>query len=876
MDNIDLENDFVYNIIKPLLKYRKIRVHSKMKGVNMDIILNKDWKLMGVWPWAPILNRITNEVDTWQKGVTDWMNATVPGGVHHDLLQHGYIEDLQYELNSLKAEWVENKWWMYKTTLDISSDMQGKTLTLVFKGLDYKARLYINSHYFDIAEGNFITHEFDITDAVRYGEANELVVLFENVPPAQDQLGEQMQWVKCQFGYKWDFCTRIVNIGFYDDVILKVTDGVSVGDMKITAPVEGDTGILKLEGKLKGKILNAAAKATLFFEGEPVESKSVPVSASGEYTISFEVKNPKLWWPNGLGEQPLYEIAVEACVNGKVSDRKDYRFGFRKFSMRQNDGSDLKAPAYTAVVNGRDVYMKGVNWMPIDHLYGNVSDERYEKFFRLMKDENVNLIRVWGGGLMEKEIFYKLCDRYGMMIWQEFPLTLHGHGDSPYEGEDYLARLYTACRQTIKRVRNHVSHIIWCCGNELHFDDPHKITVEGLPPAKVHLTFENKVLATLRDMVVRLDGEKTCYPCSPFGPYDGFVPDHKGLMWDVHGGWGYEGIVNHYYKFNRSDTYVHSEVGCNGASSQACLDIALAPENQIVTIVNDNASWRFHGHWWDVVWRDREIFGDIKNVCRVIKYSQFIQAEGIRYIIESNRRRAYQNSGTIIWQIGEPWANTACSSVIDYTITPKMAHYFMKGAYSTSRASLKYEKLYYTPDDVFDGEVFFHSCLEPRPVHIKVELIDIQGNRLSEQDFDITAPDNGVTSVFKFSQYLPKLPHALFCVRLTSTDETGKVIDWNLYLFSQKDGTQIFSQVSDVSGGKLDIIRNENEYTVTNTGTEACLFIFAEARARENNLLLENAYETLFPGETAVFTARALDGGAFEGGVEFDYLNSEK
>jgi beta-mannosidase len=391
----------------------------------MEVILNNlKWQVAGFWPYTPLLG---NSVETGVKlqGTTPWIKAEVPGSVYKDLQNAGLIEDPYYELCSLKCEWVANRWWIYNSDFKVENYNQRNAYKLVFKGVDYKAYFYLNGTKLGEHEGMFEHVVFDVSSIVK-PEENKLTVMLEKAPDEMSQIGYTSLTCtqKSRFNYKWDFSTRLVNLGLWDDVLLKVINTNEIGDIHLKTSIEENNGIVDLSLKVKAYKENTCrVKLKLTFEDKCLEEvENIYTLAEGERMLRqrFIVENPKLWNPNGYGYQPLYKVEISVYEDETLLDAKTLYIGIRSVSYCQNENSREDSLPYTVIINGTKIYIKGVNFVPMDHMYGCVRREDYERAVLDMKEANINLVRVWGGGLIEKEAFYELCDKYGIMVWQEF------------------------------------------------------------------------------------------------------------------------------------------------------------------------------------------------------------------------------------------------------------------------------------------------------------------------------------------------------------------------------------------------------------------------------------------------------------------------
>lgn len=678
---------------------------------------NLEWKVKGFWPFVPLLGNSV-EIGVELKGITEWVPANVPGSIYKDLLNAGIIEDPYFEKNSLKCEWVSNRWWMYKTEFGLEEGMRDKRLFLVFNGIDYRAHIYLNSKKLGEHEGMFIKAGYDITGIIN-DKRNELVIILENAPEEMSQIGytNRTRTQKSRFSYKWDFATRLVNLGLYDDVIIRSYGSCAFEDICITSCIEENAGVIDLSYCLNcTEDSEVAVKTELMFDNRIICSNNQKVTVKKECRNEFKsiikVHDPKLWYPNGVGEQNLYSFNIQVFDSKGLSDSKVYNVGIRALEYVKCENAPDDSLPYTPVINGQKVYIKGVNMVPLDHMYGCVSYEDYEELLRLVKEANVNLIRVWGGGVIEKEAFYNLCDKYGIMVWQEFIQSSSGINNEPSEIPEFLAMMEKASKEAVLEKRNHVSLTFWSGGNELTDD-------KGIP-----VTYENRNINMLKNIVKAYDPQRLFLPTSGSGPSEMLNINDKGRNHDVHGPWKYEGTEAHYNTYNNSDSLLHSEFGVDGMSDLDALRRFLSRENIRLTNMQENLVWRHHGEWWDTLERDTGIFGEIRDLDIFIKCSQFIQAEGIRYALEANRRRMFENSGSIIWQLNEPWPNVSCTCLIDYYKRPKLAYYLMKDAFRPINVSLRYKKLVYKDGEIFEAQIFVSNDQNEEEIVVEYQILN--------------------------------------------------------------------------------------------------------------------------------------------------------
>ncbi len=649
------------------------------------------WKMSGAWPYTP-LRRTSMETGNVFQGVTGLIDATVPGSVHADLLRAGMIEDPYYEMNSLKCEWVSQRWWVYTTTFRLDKQEQGKRHTITFKGLDYKSHIFINEKLVACHENMYTPVCVDFTEFARFGEdENTVKVVLEHAPDEMSQIGHtsMTHTQKARFTYMWDFCMRMIHLGIWDDVIIESDWGSKILYDHIRYLDEAVSYEADVDGV--GKI-----KAVLSHDGAEVGSTCAEVT-DGKVILKIPVDNPKLWYPNGYGEQPLYDLHIVLDNDKGVCEDKHMQVGLRTLTYQRCDDAIETALPYIPVINGKRIYIKGVNCTPLDMMYGTVDKACYDKMLCLAKNANVNLIRVWGGGIIEKEAFYELCDKYGIMVWQEFIQSSSGIDNTPSELPEFLENAAKTAEHAVRVKRNHVSLTYWSGGNELF-----EWTGE---PAQ----YTNKNIAMLKEIANRLDPDRLMLPTSASGPIGWRDDSRPQDNHDIHGPWKYPGVEKFYKMYNTSPIQLHSEFGCDGMSNYNALLTCLAPENRKVTSVMDNLTWRHHGEKWDTLDREQEIFGEITDLEEFCDLSQYIQAESIRYALEANRRRAFRNCGSIVWQFNEPWPNVTCTNMIDYYYNPKFVYYYYRDAMKSLHVSMRYDTILFKEGDTFKGSLFIHD-----------------------------------------------------------------------------------------------------------------------------------------------------------------------
>jgi beta-mannosidase len=767
----------------------------------MNISLNgSDWQILGLapseWVWRKVGGADT-DLDNLQPAAPPWIPATVPGDVQSDLEDAGEIPDWRRDLNSRACEWTSQRDWVYRKEFDVSANLEGKTVRLRFEGVDYACHVFLNGHPLGGHEGTYTPFEFEATDRLIYGGRNRLIVVVEHAPSEPEVQG-QIGWTsrvrrwKPRFAYGWDWCTRLIPLGIVDDVSLIVSEEAQIKDVWVRPELASDYETGKpsaggfaaiwvtldapdgFEGVMDMTLYNPdGALIGGPYDGPVFYHTDEPTTMCG-----IGVDDPLLWWPNGSGEQPLYRAhLVLKSMEGRLLDERMARFGFRQVRAVPNEDAPEGALPYVLEVNGVKTFIKGWNWAPIDQLYGRPHEQQYRHVLRMAKEAHCNLLRVWGGGLLERELFYDLCDEAGLMVWQEFFQSSSGIDNEPAADPEYVACVRDQARQIAPRRRNHPCLVLWCGGNEL-------MTPDWKPIGNDH-----PAIAALKEVVEELDPGRLFLPTSPSGPVFAASPDNKGRMHDVHGHWLYMGDPEHYRFYNEIDPLLHSEFGAEGAANLPALKRFLS-EKYLWPPDRTNPAWVHHGSWWLNRPTVEKLFGPIDNIEDFVKASQWIQAEGLRYGVEANRRRKWRTAGTMPWQFNETWPNASGTYVLDYYGHPKPAYWAVRSAYAPYLVSAQYDRLVWQPGEEFRAKIWVNAS---KPLPGDCELVWQWYDALSSEQKDwnhipindmVVAPR--AVHVCEVSLPLPK-DSSIFALHLMLVGQAqrGKgIIACNEYLFS--------------------------------------------------------------------------------------------
>ncbi|WP_425837214.1 glycoside hydrolase family 2 protein [Streptomyces fractus] len=618
--------------------------------------------------------------DTWRwlcgpgrpDGEPGWFPARVPGSVLDDLRRGGQIPDPYVGTNSLLSEWVPQRAWLYRRVLDLPRLADGERALLRFGGVDHEATVLVDGHELAHHEGMFVPFEVDVS-AYADGGSHLLAVVVHPAPPGEPQVGrtDRVRTHKTRMNYGWDFCPRLVHQGIWKPVRLEVAGPVRLRDAVVGAHA-GDRCV-RVEAAVEAAGAGVLGVTVHGPDGALVAELDVPFEAghSGPVGAELFVREPELWWPNGHGAQPLYTVTVRASGGEPVVRT----VGFRTVRLVPNPGAPDDALPYTIEVNGRRIHAKGWNWVPQDALYGVPRPDRLAHLLALAADAHVTLLRVWGGGLVETEEFYQLCDELGLLVWQEFSLSSSGIDSVPAADDAYLDLMEREARAIVPALRHHPALALWGPGNELHD------TATATPLDEK----SSPVVERLARVVSELDPGRGWLPGSPSGR--DFLNTRENIerapdgQHDVHGPWEHQGLGAHQELYDAGTSLLHSEFGVEGMANRRTWD-AVVPAGAQWPTDRSNPVMEHLGAWWNNAPLVQETFGGrLDSVDRMRRASQQLQYDGLRYAVEANLRRAPRSSGAIPWQFNEPFPNAWCTAAVDHRGDPKPAYHGVRRAY---------------------------------------------------------------------------------------------------------------------------------------------------------------------------------------------------
>lgn len=744
-----------------------------------------------------------------------WLTAKVPGTVHLDLMDHNIIPDPFKDENEKKVQWIENEDWEYQTRFTISpKELGNQHIDLVFSGFDTFSEIFLNGKLLVKTDNMFRKWEIPVKEFLKEGE-NELKVKFKSAVKEGKKLAEKVPFTmpesprsfvrKAQYQFGWDWGPRLVTAGIWKDVKLEFWNRAKVNNIQVQQHT-----VTNSLAKISFNMEIFAEEEGEYYVGFNINRGTYRFTLKkGLNTIAvpYTIKNPKLWQPNGWGNPNLIttKITLYKYKGGCVIKDSEVRYGLRTVELVQE--KDEKGKSFYFKVNGKPLYAKGTNWIPGDSFSPRMTREKYRQLIKDTREANMNMIRIWGGGVYEDDEFYKACDENGILIWQDFMFA-----GSFYPADDhFLNNVKEEVKDQVRRLQNYPSIALWCGNNEID-------------EAIVNWGYQKQFKYSKNDSLqVWKDYRKLFHETIPNTLKESLTPD-KNIYWPSSPsiGWGHKESLtegdSHYWGvwwgeqpfeiYNDKVGRFMSEYGFQGMPSLEAVKFMFSgtPELKLQNPVVK--AHEKHSRGWEIINgymnRDYKISEDF------IKYnyiSQLLQARGMKIAVEAHRRAKPYNMGTLYWQLNDCWPVVSWSS-IDYLGNWKALHYQMKRSFE-QQAILTEEKNgilnFYAVNDGLDK---FDD------VSIEIRALNFEGKILSHIS---SVPDGKVLeSVLKLDPVeietlIPEADKNKTFLQLILKDGNGKIIAQNIHFFSKPNEMKLTKpnlQVKQISPTEIELSTN--------------------------------------------------------------------
>ncbi len=668
---------------------------------------------------------------------TDWYPAKVPGAVQLDYAKAKGWEDHNYAENWKDYGWMEDVYWTYKTSFSVPDLEANKRIYFVSKGIDYEFEIILNDKQIFAQEGMFKAVDLDLTDLL--GKQNLLEIRIFPVPKYPNDLDDRNQAAQCvkpAVSYGWDWHPRLIPSGIWDDTYLEVRNASHFQDVFVDYQLSDDFQEASINLQVEGNNLDDKNYEWTLTDADGNSVLEEKGKINNLDSRSFLLKRPKLWWTHDHGQPTLYSsklILLDA--NNKMLDVQEQKIGFRTIRLVMHEGAWSKPdtfpkgrsnPPITIELNGRRIFGKGSNWVNPDIFPGTLTRDRYDELLEYGLKINFNIFRVWGGGIVNKEEFYELCDEKGILVWTEFPLACNNYIGTPA----YLSALKTESEAIIKRIRKHPSNAIWSGGNEL---------------------FNGWSRMTEQSLALRLLNSQ-CYIFDPEIPFIYTSP----LMGMAHGHYVFKDPSMGEEVFQwmpRASATAYTEYGMPGLSPVELLR-KIIPENELFP-PEPGSSWESHhafNAWGPERWLMpgilEDYFGQPDDLEKLVENSQLLQGEGYKCIFEEARRQKPVCAMAVNWCYNEPWITAVNNSLINYPNHPKPAFYEVSNSCRPFLASARIPKFTWKEGETFSCDLFILNDMytEIPKGKVTVTLVaDEEELELLTWEFDQAMPNRNIS-----------------------------------------------------------------------------------------------------------------------------------
>lgn len=797
---------------------------------------------------ATVITRPINEGWRFRQGRSEiWHPAKVPGTVHTDLMANNIIEDPFYRLNERSVQWVDKEDWMYETWFEPTvEELTAVNQQLVFYGLDTYADVYLNSNRLVEADNMHRTWVLPVKGILKEGK-NHLEVYFHspikrNIPkfdalpyrhntgPDHSEDGGIFDKTISPFArtagyeYGWDWGPRLVTFGIWRPVVLRTWNDARIDDVwhrqdNVTKDNASLTSYIDI---LSDNNVNNVV-ITITADGKKVATKTQSLKkGNNKVVINYNIKKPHLWWTNGLGTPYLYDFKTTVSINGSNIDFNDTKVGIR--SLKLHNDKDKYGHNLYFELNGQPLFAKGSDMVPNDNFLTRCNDSVYHSVVKAAKDVNMNMIRVWGGGVYEDDSFYKYCDEMGILVWQDFMFAC-----MTYEADStFLSSVRAEAIDNVKRLRNHACIAVYAGNNECQdvwfgWGGKKKQLDEMGYGDRVGKMQHDLFYKTLPEVVKEYDNTVTYRPSCPWAfentPSDGVNgDDHYWGVW--HGAEPMEAYFDHHVRFE-------SEYGFQSFPEYESV-LKYAPDSADHNIYSEammlhqKAGTYANHRIEEYMQRDYRVPKDFKTFLYV---GQILQGDGVKMGMEAFRRDRPYCMGSLVWQLNDCWPVASWSSR-DYYGRWKALHYFTKKAYA----------------DILVSPRIMDSKGEVEEYHAVAALPSSEGLKLKP------AKELKGEQILDIKLVSDRLKNAKGTFRLQTMTIDGNVVfdkKFSLYLPANNAIQVMQIPVKDILGGEK--ANNVFFYITYETGGKTYYNIAYPARQKDMNYRHANITKTIKP-----------------------------
>lgn len=647
---------------------------TTMRTIN----LNGKWRFQAVDAYGTLPKKM-------RKLTSQWLAGTVPGTVHTDLMANKKIPDPFFRMNENDLQWIDAQQWMYRRDFDVDEEtLREDVIALVAEGLDTYATIRLNDNIVVETANMFVEHRFNVKQFLRAGK-NTIEVLFDSPTIRSKALEKEHGGLrvalephrvyvrKAQYSFGWDWGPKLTTVGIWRNIALEAYSHAKLRNqfVKVVSANE-EYAVIDVQSNIELRGNHSLRFQTIVRDGRNVIKEEVAVDDDTVH-CHITIPSPQLWWPNGYGEQPIYTAQLFLLADETVVDTCEVACAIR--TVRLIREKDEEGESFIIEINGEKIFCKGADWIPSDSFIPRIPDSTYETLLTMAKNAHMNMIRVWGGGIYEQDIFYNLCDKLGLMVWQDF---MYACGAYP-EGEWFVKQAKEEAAKVVARLRNHPSIVVWCGNNECEWlfctENPDKVA-DDMSGARIFRDI-------LPLVVAELDGTRPYWRSSPFG--EGFPNaelNGNHHQWSVWSAW------KDYKEYENDNARFITEFGFQAPANRKTFEeVTIAADRHPQSPAMEHHNKQVEGterlvRFQAAHYKLSERFDDF------VYQGQLVQAEALKYAVEHWRRRKFETAGSLFWQLNDCW-QVSSWSVIDSSLRPKAGYYFSRKFFAPVLLSFK-------------------------------------------------------------------------------------------------------------------------------------------------------------------------------------------
>jgi beta-mannosidase len=702
-----------------------------------------------------------------------WLDAVIPGSVMSVLLKHGKAPDPHYRLNEYEVRELFRKDYEFVRKFNVSEELiEKEKIELICYGLDTLAEIYLNDILLAKTNNMHRTWRFECKSFLNKGE-NQIRILFrapityiESYEPGEHKEisytstgamegNQYLRKAHCMFG--WDWGAQLPDAGIWRDIELNGFSEGRIEEVEILQNHRKDQVELRVNSELllleKGSFI---LEYTLTTPENKEMTYQMPVDGCSN-SFSITVEKPQLWWPNGYGEQPLYHLSVVLKHKDLLLDHKEFTLGLRTMTISQE--KDEWGSEFAFMVNGIKIFAKGADYIPEDLIYSRITRDRIEYLLDSSARANFNCIRVWGGGYYPSDTFFDICDRLGLIVWQDLMYACNVY-DLTREFEENIIE---ETRDNVKRIRHHASLGLWCGNNELEAAWCEWAVFQDHSP-QLRADYIKQFEYILPRVVEESDHSTFFWPSSPSsgGCFDQPADENRGdtHYWDVwHGLKPFEDYRNHYFRFC-------SEFGFQSFPSIKTVNTFTEEEDRNIFSRVMESHQKNGAANGKILYYLSENFLYPKDFESLLYVTQVLQGIAIKFGVEHWRRHRGRCMGAVYWQLNDDWPVASWAS-IDYFGRWKALHYMAKNFFAPIAGSIT------RTENTIEAHIQ-NECMTAKNCKVVMTLKRMDFTVLKQDTFEATVPALAAAKLGErdYTDLISGIEDQVF-VEAVFTDEAG-------------------------------------------------------------------------------------------------------